>query len=91
MCFKIFMSDHRSSTVRNIFCVPAAPVIISGSIRYANLDSLVTTPHPEIIPCSNQFSMIVETLNLVLVTINKRVSQIARRMTRIQTYEKSRR
>ena len=73
------------------FCVPASLVIIRGSIRYANLDSLVTTPHPETIPCSNQFSMIVETLNLVLVTINKRVSQIATRMTQIQIYEKSQR
>ena len=59
------------------FCVCAAPVIICGSIRYADHDSLVTTVHPEIIPCSDQFLIIVETTKHVWVTITRRVEQIA--------------
>ena len=59
------------------FSICAAPVIIGGSICYAALDSLVTTVHPAIIPCSKQLYMIVETTRHVWVTINKRVSQIA--------------
>ena len=34
------------------FCIHASPVVIQGAIGYANLDSLVTTLHPEIIPYS---------------------------------------
>ena len=56
-------------------CVNALPVIIRGSIRYADLASLVITAHPEIIPCSDQFPMIVETTRHVWVTINRRVAQ----------------
>jgi len=32
------------------FCVGATPLIICGAIPYADLNSLVTTVHPEIIP-----------------------------------------
>ena len=59
------------------FCVSAAPVIIHGSISFADLDSLVTTAHSRIIPCSHQFQMILETTKDVWVTINGIVSQIA--------------
>ena len=59
------------------FWISAAPVIIRGSISFPDLDSLVTTAHPEIIPCSDQFQMVLETTKDVWVTINGRVSQIA--------------
>jgi len=63
------------------FCVLAAPVII----HYADLDSLVTTPHPEIIPCSDQFPMIIETRKHAWVTVKRRVAKIAKP---IQIHEK---
>ena len=66
-------------------CVSATPNIILGSICYADLYSLVTIPHPEIIPCSNRFPMILETRKHVWVTINKIVLQIT---TLIQIHEK---
>ncbi len=63
------------------FCVLATPVII----HYADLDSLVTTPHPEIIPCSDQFPMIIETRKHAWVTVKRRVAKIAKP---IQIHEK---
>ena len=48
-------------------CVSATPNIIRGTICYANLYSLVTIPHPEIIPCNNQFPMIAETTGSLLI------------------------
>ena len=56
-------------------CVRAPPVIIRGSISNTDLASLVITAHPEIIPCSDQFPMIVENRKHVWVTINRRVTQ----------------
>ena len=52
---------------------------------YVDLDSLITISHPEVIPCCDQFPMIVETRKHVLVTINRRVTQIAKP---IPIYEK---
>ena len=43
------------------FCICATPVIICGFICYADLDSLVITAHLEVIHCSDQFPLILET------------------------------
>ena len=48
------------------FCTCAAPD--------ANLDSLVTTPHSEIIPCPDKFPMIIEAMKHIWVTVNRRVA-----------------
>ena len=57
-------------------CVRAAPVILQGVLQFQDLDSLVTTPHPEVIPYHQNFPMLLETTKSIWIAVNQRISQV---------------
>ena len=55
-------------------CTRATPVIVRGDVLYADPDTLVVNPHPEVVPCHKNFPMLIETTKHILFTVIKKVN-----------------
>ena len=75
-CHVMTIFSTRLPGVEIKYCVWSAPLILCGALRFADLDSLVTTQHPEVVSCHENFLMLLETTKKLWDTVNKRIRQI---------------
>lgn len=57
-------------------CTRATPVVVRGRVLYADPDTLVVYPNPEIVPCHQNFPMLVETTKNIWVAVSKKIVQV---------------